>query len=105
MIDLSSDSEDEVATQKGAKTNPVVSQSAADKKAAQIRQELTERDHVSAESVQFEEQVALLGRLKLNSSHAKLCKICITCWRLILVSECSGPQTTHKDHVITGTFD
>ncbi len=52
--------------------------------------------------MQFEEQVSFLAKLKLNSGLAKSCKICITCWELIVLSESA---VAHKDHVITGTFD
>ncbi len=101
MIDLSSDSDCEpapvlakrVSVVKTAKCEPVESQ------------ESTDGDFVAADSHRFEEQVSLLAKLKLNSSHAKLCKICITCWRLVLVSECTGNAAAHKDHVITGTFE
>ena len=101
VIDLSSDSDCDRA--------PILSKRVQEPKTAKSepseRQESTDGDFVAADSHRFEEQVSLLSRLKLNSSHAKLCKICITCWRLVLVSECSGNTSAHKDHTITGTFE
>lgn len=62
-----------------------------------------EGDFVSVDSLQFTDQVALLVKVKQNSVNAKLSKICITCWQLITATETSEPS--HKDHVITGSFE
>lgn len=103
MIDLSLDSDCEppapVLTKRASVVKPAAKCEPVE------RQESTDGDFVAADSHRFEEQVSLLAKLKLNSGHAKLCKICITCWRLVLVSECTGNSAAHKDHTITGTFE
>jgi hypothetical protein len=54
----------------------------------------------SADSIDFQMQVELLINVK-RQSHANLCKICMDCWQLILISEI---VSSHKAHKCTGTF-
>lgn len=47
------------------------------------------------------DQVKFLQNLKTKGP-AGQCKICISCWQLIVVSDA---PLTHKEHLLTGTFE
>ena len=56
--------------------------------------------YVSSDSKKLQGQVTFLQALKAKGP-AGQCRICITCWKLIVGSEATP---AHKDHMLTGSF-